>query len=464
MNESSMRRYLPALGLLFATWAFGPVGASLEAQRVPGIGGAAGYGLGGMTEARGLDAPLWNPALTGIFEGPASSWSVFGIEGELGDVYRGAELYRHRRGLQSVQSTIGPGGQDSFAGWAGDGEVATLAGSGSIQWFGAHSRDLAISLTSLLDVDINMPARAARIAAGDEVARTDPLTSSEQDRAQSLTSRGAMTTQLAVATGSDTGLQPYLGRTWVGGGLRVGYVHSHFRGATQLDEVRELAFDDDGLPKRPDLIVEGGEIGFEHSEVAVSGGRLYSADVGAAINPWPPLFLSATLTNAIHRTSISASDVVHRQYQVAGSDSIGHPAGFWEEQQVESFSGDQPWLDDADHLVRSTAWQSKLRLGASFDLEMGRFFGGGEFSVSSGEALHGGAGDRFSGGFQLFHELNPRISYSRRHDGADVFRLGGEYGNCEQRYSFDVGYVAHPRASGGLSVSFSLMRGEPPCG
>ena len=439
--------------------------ALAEAQRAPSVGSAAGFGMGGMTEARGGEAILWNPALIGVFDGPSASWSVFAFNVEPADFPLAHSLYKNRNALrEGSRRLLGEGTRDTFRKWAGNQDVSHLTGTGTIQWFGVQSEDLAVSLTSILDLDVQLPSRALRIAAGDEAARLDVISGGDMDRASRLDSRGAMLSVLSVGTGQSVGVLDYLGPTWIGGAFKVAHVHSHVRGDVRFGEASQLARAPNGGLRHPGMHIREGEVGFEYSELDVRSGRIYSFDAGAAFNPWGPVFVSATLANAVQWNSLSADGVIYRRFIFAGADSTSNPMAFVEEERLESFSGDRPWISDAEHLVAATHLMPSLRIGASLDTYTGRFYAAGALALSSDIAIDRHASDQLSFGFQLFHELEPRLSYTRRFDGSQVFEIGGARGGCLLSYSASVGYIARPHAPGSITLSFSRSQGQPPCG
>jgi hypothetical protein len=436
-----------------------------EAQRGPSVGSASGLGLGAMTEARGGESALWNPALAAIFDGPSSSWSVLSFHAEPGDFPLAHNLYKNRDAMRaSSRSLLGEGTRNTFMRWAGDRDVSNLTGTATVQWAGVHSQDLSVSLTSIMDLDVQLPSRALRIAGGSESARLDLISGGDMERASRLRSRGSMVTVLAVGGGHSMGVIDYLGPTWIGGAFKASHVHSNVRGSVRYDEAAVLARAPNGGLRHPGTIIRSGEVGFEYSEVDVRSGRIYSFDAGAAFNPWGPLFVSATLANAVQWTSLNADGVVHRKFIFAGADSVGTPMAFVEEERLESFSGDRPWLDQAESLVAATHFMPNLRVGASLDTYTGRFFGGVALPLSSDLSIDRHSSDQFSAGFQLFHDLQPRISYSRRFDGSQIFEVSGTRGGCLLSYSLGVGYIARPHSPGSITLGFSRTAGQPPCG
>ena len=150
-------------------------GSDLSGQVGPATGSAAGYGLGAMTEARGGDAVLWNPALIGVLDGPYGSWSILSPYLEPSQASVARSLYDNRDALRGGTSRmLGESTRNTFRNWAGTSDVSSLAGRGAVHWASIHSGDIAVSLSSVLDVDVNLPSKGVLIAAGDPDAMDAP--------------------------------------------------------------------------------------------------------------------------------------------------------------------------------------------------------------------------------------------------------------------------------------------------
>src|SRR5690606_20431349 len=195
--------------VVFGLLAFFLFAASpLAGQQPLPMGTGAGGGLGAMTEARLSETASWNPALAAIFDGPMTSISLLGVHIEPGSAKLAHDLTRTGwRLIGSPVSVIGDRERTLLRDWrSGDGMSRLRAGA-TVHWIGLHSRDLLIALASYASLNLNVPHPLLTEMIGESATAIDATATREPRR--------SIVSVLSVAKGSDLGLLPYLGRTWV---------------------------------------------------------------------------------------------------------------------------------------------------------------------------------------------------------------------------------------------------------
>lgn len=194
----------------------------VQGQVGPALGTAAGLGGAAVTEARRLDAPLWNPALAGINDGgPAQTASILGVDGRVlpgaGAVGAAARLGFLTGQIDDTRA----GDLARFVAWGGD----TRDASAQVRWIGAQARDIVLTVDSRYSVRSELPPELAR-ALGAE--------GNGQGSVDGETER-SLTSVLSLARGAYLGEYPSLGRVWAGVTGKGWWVHDYARGRFQSD-------------------------------------------------------------------------------------------------------------------------------------------------------------------------------------------------------------------------------------
>lgn len=447
--------------VVFGLLAFFLFAASpLAGQQPLPLGTGAGGGLGAMTEARLSEAASWNPALAAIFDGPMTSISLLGVHIEPGSAKLAYDLTRMGwRLIGSPVSVIGDRERTLLRDWrSGDGMSRLRAGA-TVHWIGLHSRDLLISLASYAILDLNAPDPVLSAMIGESATAIDATAIKE--------SRRSIVSVLSVAKGSDLGLLPYLGRTWVGATFKAGYVHDHAIGRFGYIDPSLVAFDDNGEPLDPAVSFRDDETAGFYSEVGVQGARIYGVDVGAVINPAPPILVSVTLANALQKASfdVAAEDLYGRTIAVAGEDEQGRGRAFTDRFLLDTTAEEKPWLSDAETLARSTHFTPLLRVGASIDTRSGRLIGGLSVPLEREHSLDRTSLDEYSFGWQsTSHRLQPRLVYTRQLDGSSGVLASIQRGFCSARLALGAGYMRRPHQGHTVNLTVSWSHGSGPCG
>lgn len=450
-----------------ASLVLGLLPTALAGQRPLSIGTAAGYGLAALTEARTSEASLWNPALAAIFDGPMSSFTLLGLTMEPTSI--GTTRALVEEGFRFSEPTAAPVSADlrDLAGKLSHGEDVRL----NVQalWVGIHSRDLLITLSSQGYGTFSLPERASGIIRGEETARRRPLSAPEFEQMDEHVERHAAASILAVAKGQDLGRVPLLGRTWVGGTLKAGYVHRNSRASYQYrDETVLIPSDSLGGAAGASVDAEAGAYGLAYDEYVVRSAQVYSLDAGIVFNPRPYALLSLNLANLFQKAAIGSGAIEHRQVVVAGRDSVGRTYAFSRTQRltredIDAGSASRRRLIDG--LARSTHFAPVATVGASVDTRMGRLMGGLTVPLETEPALFRPSLDRFSVAYQsLDSPLRPRVSYSVRFDGSVAITGGLQKGFCGDRWAVEAGWVRVPQQPDGVTIGLSWSRGGGPCG
>lgn len=437
------------------------------AQQPLPIGTGVGAGLGAMTESRLSEAATWNPALAAIFDGPMTSMSAFGTHVEPGAMRAAYDIGRLGwRLFGEPVSVMTARDQGALLRWRSGGGVSRMRAEGAIQWLGLHSRDLLINLASYAYVDLNAPDHVLATMAGDAAGTVPAPSTQDIANAAKLESHRALASVLSIAKGSDLGLLPYLGRSWVGVTAKAAFVHDHALGRFGYADPELVIYDSDGVLLSPDAVVAPNEVAGLYSEVGVHGARIFGVDVGIVSNPTPPLVISLAIVNIFQKASlrIGSEDLYGRGVAFVGRDSAGNGRAFAVRHPLDLTESQRPWLADAEFLARGTHFTPVARLGTSIDTRSGRFIGGVSVPLERQYAMDRAALDEYSFGWQFTgHPLRPRVAYTRRLDGASGVFVGVHRGFCTDRLALGAGYVERPQGRT-LSLSASWSRGSGLCG
>lgn len=390
-----------------------------SAQRPASLGTASALGDAAVTEARRGDAPLWNPAAIGIYDGPLSSYRVLAA-----DV---AAL--PGRGWSSPARRLGLSGLPQRLGWAADlhaGGGAAVA-QAQVEWLATQTRGLAVSVgTGYLSAgDVPQPLRET-LGAGDRIGSPAPADSTVRVTASTL----------AVGRGVYAGVLPVAGRVWLGATAKGWLVHSYARGAFTASE------------PGPDV----------YREALLENIPGYGLDVGVIAQPLPRLRLGAAVSNLVSGSwrpergprvrNVSVTEGVDGEMEVTATTSPY--LGAEDDGTEESRAGLALW--------RSSRFPAVLRAGASVETNAGTIS-----AATSTELSDGGLDPRWDAtpltvAFTGAGRLPVRASYGWGSDTRQL-SLGLRLGGCTRRW--DVSVTRRSGAWGStLGAGLSLTTGS----
>jgi hypothetical protein len=466
-----MKRFTPrGRCVAVRTFALGVLLVSARvarAQQPVQAGTAAGLGLGAMTEARFGESSLWNPALGGIFDGPMRSYSLLTGTGSLNDPRKAVDFYQFFPHLSrdSVGVIDGPRrtALESLLG----AEVSRVSHDFALQWLGVQDREFTLAVTTYGHTDLRIPSRAARISTGDNVAITEGVSGADLQQAVTNPSREWLATVFSAARAKDMGMQPVLGRLWIGAATKVTLLHASSLGHWEYSAASDINAGTGGLPLDPSARTHAGDMGATYTDVLLSHAKMYGLDLGAVFNPTPPVLMSVALTNLFQKASVSTAsqDLRQRKVGFAGLDSLGHTRSFGTDSVLNPSDAVRPWFADAEYLARSAKFTPMLRASMSLEAAVGRLMVGYAHRMQTFSALDAEDGTRLTLGWMAPRlPLRPRVTYSALFDGSSMIGLGIQQGWCGDRIALGSNLVRRVDGTRELQASIGWSRGELPCG
>lgn len=438
--------------------------ANAAAQVPVSAASAEGLGLAGMTEARDGHASLWNPALVAIFDGPGSSWGS-SLRGSTTDIFGFPSTLRDARSIFAATGpTLDDGRQSTLIALAtgAAGPVVEARSAASLEWFAAHSEDLGLAVTTYVSGDYLLPTTALGFAAGDPDLHAFGPTTSDLQAAAAATSQTSMYTVGSVSRGRFVGREPWFGLTWIGATVKMAYVHEVTRARLAYADAVDLL----GGSVPEDLTVTGAETGVAAQEITLRGVRLYSADIGLAANPLPPLFVSASLSNFVQISQVPADAAHRRVTSFAGRTAAGAVHVSTDTTTIAERSADQSWYLDAEATAQAAHLLPVLRFGASWEMPYLRLLAGIAVPTNDAPSLDRRDLDRMSvGAIFLASRYQPRASYTRRFDGSSVWAaaMTRQAHLCADRIDASLGLVRSASRPAGMSFGISWTRPGSSC-
>lgn len=430
--------------------------STASAQTPPSVGSAAGWGLGGMTEARFGESVLWNPALVALPDVSTSSLGFLQFDG-----------------IAELRSDTPPGfvspswdvlrRKESEAGFVNDllasEDLPPIFGGrirGSVVWLSGHMEEFGFLATSTIYGDFSLPVRALHILNG-SISGTPML--DDLIVAESYPSDYGAYTTLALARSEYIGRVGILGHLWVGAGIKYSFIHRVARGRVRYGEADEIAqslpFEIANAP-----LVDPHAYAFVYDIWEVSGGRALGGDVGILSNPFGQLLVSVSLSNVYQSTSFEPNNIAFSQFWSLGREN-GYESMKWESrtQDIVLPEGVEQYLFE---LVGDMHFPRMLRAGVALDVRSFRLVGGYAFPIEGGRAIGRDWSSELGGSIAYVGRFSPRISYERRLDGANVYSLGAQFGTCGRVVRTGFSYVDGEARGVGMTIAVTF--GAPPCG
>lgn len=414
-----------AAGLLAGLLATGSDGF---AQKPVASGTASTMGGAAVTEARRADAILWNPALVGIWDGPQSSYSFLSFDvasipsegwldraGAMGLLGGASPLHR-----VDVLRRVLPGA---------DARPGTMAG---VTWGAFQARDLALSVSSHVSSEVEIPEDLARELSGAESEDAAP-----RARLGDLepTTR-SLSTMVSLAKAAYLGSLSVVGPVWIGATGKGWVLHSHAAG-------RFLA---------PGL---GTDV---YDEVQIDNVVGYGVDVGFALRPIAGVRLGGSLSNA-YSAVVRPKEAprLRTVSAVRGTGGDVEVSSAWHG-RVDAGDRGTPLFDRVEAFWSDAAYPAMLRLGGALDTPWGTFAGAYQEELRSGGLEPSWGVDRYTAAFRG-GRLRVMTGWGA---GQRQYGIGLSGQACERMWTIGVGRRSDEHGSA-FSVNGSLAITDLAC-
>ena len=379
---------------IFAAAALCAAAGASHAQQPLAVGTATGLGGAAVTEARRTDAPLWNPALVAVYDGPLSSYSALAVD---------VDAFPSRAWREPARA-LGLEGLPSGVGWLGGlrpGAGAAVA-AGRVQWLATQHRDFALSVSS------------HHVAAGDIPAGIGtPLSGSAEvagPAAPDSTQRSSATV-LAVTRGAHVGRLPVVGALWVGATAKGWWLHSYARGAFRGTEPAEEVYREVGIQNVPG----------------------WGLDLGVVAQPFARVRLGASVSNAVSGAFRPKNGPRVRLVSVVPGEEGG----------LEVTETHGPYLGAEDdgteegrlgrELWESVAFPAVLRVGGTIETDAGAFSAALRTDLAGGGLEPGWDATPYTLAYAGTGAFPLRASYAWGGD-TRLVSVGMRLGRCERRW------------------------------
>lgn len=412
-----------------------------HAQNPSNVASAGGWGALGLTEARFGESLVWNPALSALPDVREQSFTPPAIELEmLGDSWK---AWKSGSSALSVLR----GDAKAATDWVAHASEGLYGGaSGSVLWFGAHSKGFALALTTQGRSLLDLPARATAALAGAETA----------DTAETGFARYSLTTTAQIGRAFSVGVLPLLGYSWFGVSGKYTMVHRHSAGTASFGTASEVAA---MLPSSADVdITDPYAAGFDIPVMDVTSGRVIGADVGLVANPGGAALLSVTATN-VYQSATVGDDALKRRhiYSLGAANQPGGPGVESEDVDARNLTGTE--LERFEEHVMAMRFPRVVRGAFSFDLRDVRLGVAGAVPYEDGDAIGLAATEKWGAAIALLRSsITPRLAFQEARDGTYRLSLGATHHSCGGRTTWSL--TASRGDGTGFGLAFSHVFGK----